>query len=92
MFGAYLSNWQADEGTSAQENLACVHKVELLALLQASGGKKKKKKKLLATGCDGRKGRHPLGLAWLEAGVLENRTKPSWFQSSKWFISLKRSL
>lgn len=76
MFGVSLSNWQADEGTSAQENLACVHKVELLALLQASGGKKKK---VLATGCDGRKGRHPLVLASLEAGVLENRTKPSWF-------------
>lgn len=43
MFGVSLSNWQADEGTSAQENLACVHKVELLALLQASGGKKKKR-------------------------------------------------
>lgn len=91
MFGVYLSNWQADEGTSAQENLACVHKVELLALLKASGGREKKKK-LLATGCDGRKGRHPPALASLEAGVLENRTKPSWFQSTKWFISLKRSL
>lgn len=38
----YLSNWQADGGTSAQENLARVHKLELLALLQASGGKKQK--------------------------------------------------
>lgn len=44
MFGVYLSNWQADEGTGAQENRACVHKVELLALLQASGGKIQKNK------------------------------------------------
>lgn len=45
MFGVYLSNWQADEGTRAQENFVCVRKVELLASLQASGGKKKQKTK-----------------------------------------------
>lgn len=89
MFGAYLSNWQADEGTSAQENLACVHKVELLALLQASGGKKKNKKKNYWQQ-DVMEERDGILSCWLglKREFLENRTKPS----SKWFISLKLSL